>query len=128
MTDQEIRIAIFEAQGWKPNGHGYWHKDGNIRGLIFEDMEGRCSDVYPMPNYPYDLNAMYEAEKILDTIHSRFADDFGDHLTQIVLGFGPNSKGVICMNAWSLRRILHATAKEHAEALLKTLGLWKESV
>lgn len=61
MTNDDLRIAVAEADGWKPNGAGYWHKDRQVCALEFQDCEGRGRDIYPLPNYPFDLNAIAQA-------------------------------------------------------------------
>ena len=67
MTEQEMRIAIAEACGWRnvqPNP---------VRGIIplaGTIKPGGVSDAnnppFGIPDYLNDLNAMHEAEKVLD--------------------------------------------------------------
>lgn len=100
MSDQEINITIAEACGWR-------------RGIPMLDMAGNPfpgSDV--PPNFCNDLNAMHEAENwLLKIIHEQ-GDDFLflDHLI------------LVCKN----NNPVHATARQRAEAFLRTLGKWKE--
>lgn len=63
---------------------------------------------HQLPDYLSDLNAMHEAEKILNTNQ---AADYCELLRPIICG------------CW---RLVHATAAQRAEAFLKTLGLWEE--
>jgi len=121
MTLTEMQIAIAEADGWVPNGTGYWRRGEDVRALVEEPEDGESPwpAIRALPHYPSDLNLMHEVEKKLDSI--RFGDDFGDYLAQIVLGFGPDHKGVICLNRWALRRLLHATALQHAEAFCRVI-------
>lgn len=62
----------------------------------------------PNPDYCADLNAMHEAEKVLAPI------DLG------------------CMSYWlsiilpKNAELFHATARQRAEAFLRTLGKWEE--
>ena len=73
----------------------------------------------PIPDYVNDLNLIYGVEKLLsfhqqtDYIHSLATTD--------LLNIEPNQ---LTMNeCWY---ICHATARQRAEALLKTLNLWVE--
>lgn len=94
MTDRQINIAIAEACGIVDVDH--W-------GPLYKTPSGWVRDC---PDYCNDLNAMHEAEKVLnpkqlldmeDTVDSRFA----------VVPF-------------------HSTARERAESFLRTIGKWEE--
>lgn len=88
MTDEQINAAITEATGlWD---HPY------------------SSDTKRMYDFCNDLNAMHEAEKVLDIVQQGY---FWDHIKDIV-GEGFTQ--------------LHATARQRAEAFLRTLGKWEE--
>ena len=98
MTDQQMRVAIATWRGWKII-NGMWHNpDGTPIGFT--------------PDYPRDLNAMHEAEL---TLPEEGADicrgHFRWHLRQ-VCGCEPD--------------MIHATARKRAEALCKTVGIWRE--
>lgn len=100
MTDKQINEAIAEACGWVPDCDG-----------------GICWDQYgaPLitpPNYCNDLNAMHEAEKIMTKAQW---EDFVEHLTTNFYSVS---------DAW--KDACHATARQRAEALLRTLGKWEE--
>lgn len=58
--------------------------------------------LWSIPNYSTDLNAMHEAEKLLTDHWDGF--HFRNHL---------------CNN-------IHATARQRAEAFLKTIGKWRD--
>ena len=60
-------------------------------------------------DYVNDLNAMHEAEKTLDTVMKRL--DYWDHL------YMPTDNEF---------QACHATARQRAEAFLRTLGKWEE--
>jgi hypothetical protein len=104
MTPEAQRIAIAEACGWK--------RVDSVRGQLLP-MEFRVDsigDVWTcletqMPDYLNDLNAMHEARKSLTLEQHR---DYHDHL----------------------QKFCHypefCNAGQHAEAFLKTLGLWQE--
>jgi hypothetical protein len=109
MTQEEKRIKLAEADGWKPNGAGYWHKNGEVCALQFESLDGRGNDVYPLPNYFHDLNAVHELEKVLD---EKQQDIMNNTLWDIMSG---------------RKYLWHATATQRAEALGLTLGLWEDA-
>jgi hypothetical protein len=96
MTDEQINQRIAEACGWKGN-------------LIDRDMQGNLWPSEP-PNYCADLNAMHEAEKVLTGL-TRHA--YCDALLDTV----PDSPD----HLWE---VLTATARQRAEAFLRTLGKW----
>jgi hypothetical protein len=71
---------------------------------------------YAFPNYCNDLNAMHEAEKWMIS-NLRLLDfwQFAEELKRIVpANFGDDS-------------YIHATARQRAEAFLKTIGKWKDT-
>jgi hypothetical protein len=105
MTDQQINAAIAEACGWKdvcqhPKNPNVW----------VGKHAGRLQEV---PDYCDDLNAMHEAEKVLAPKNwNNFSEKWHDYY-------------------WYLRRAdadraIHATARQRAEAFLRTLGKWEE--
>lgn len=109
MTDQQINQTIAEACGWRWEARmkgsiKVWNKPPNY---VFHDDE--------LPNYSQDLNAMHEAEMSLpvegfngqEWVRSRSAYRW--------------RLGLICLHP------CHATARERAEAFLRTIGKWKES-
>lgn len=118
MTDEEIRIAIAEACGLfrtkplrrttrkgtdDPNGVRLWYCSEHMGGAATYDE---------VPNYPECLNAMHEAEE------ERFGD-WGDHSDLWHL-YEVNLRNVCGMrNHW-----MSATARQRAEAFLRTLNLW----
>jgi hypothetical protein len=96
MTDDQINIAIAQILGWKPDKWGVWRKDGKFY-VETRDLPWVTS-----------LDAMYEAEKT-------FANDqwwlFIEWLTDIC-GAGV----ALCISA---------TARQRAEAFLRTMGKWE---
>lgn len=102
MTPKKQRIAIAQACGWEVIADTLCevHPDKN--------GEPEVTPVAPLPEYLLDLNAMHEAEKVL-TAKQRY--EFQVLICRMVgIGFE-----AIC-----------STAAQRAEALLKTLGLWKD--
>lgn len=113
MTPEAQQIAIAEACGWKsvvPHGqrHTWWFPPG-------VDAEQKAR--YGLPDFLNDLNAMHEAEEVLD---GRQWEEYVQRLIDLVRA----SQG----HKWKIRNVVcvHATAAQRAEAFLKTLGLWEE--
>jgi hypothetical protein len=105
MSPEAQRIAIAEACGWRVK-----HTEN---GPAWTDtLAGRvelCG--ISVPDYPNDLNAMHEAEKVLGDCEIKWRQ-FQDWLY------------VVCEPH---RHALHATAAQRAEAFLRTIGKWEES-
>jgi len=107
MTNEQINIAIAEACGWNPPPEAM----GNMThggGKFFSSEEWREAHI---PNYGNDLNAIHEAEKILN---KKQQNDYCFTLMDI-------------QNSWGGFERLHATAKQRAEAFLRTLEKWEET-
>lgn len=106
MTHDEMRIAVAEAHGYKQ----YHEKGGTDRGITdWEgyDPTGKFVIFEDLPDYPNDLNAMHEAEKVLTN------DQREDYM---------NWLGT-CDTEWNS---IHATAAQRREAFLRTIGKWKQ--
>lgn len=105
MTDKEINIKIAKACGWT---------FVDFRGIILcrepEWEAGKARTLEAIPDYCKDLNAMHEAEKMLTEIQCAF---HRQNLQEIITDI-PAS-----MYVW------HATARQRAEAFLRTINLWK---
>lgn len=121
MTPEQQRIKIAEACGWS-NVKIYPRSESNKRHS--EDTEsigigcrhpswggGSCS----VPNYPYDLNAMHEAEK------TKFNENYWLEWENVVARMSL-PRGALPLTIW----IARMTAAQRAEAFLKTLSLWTE--
>ena len=98
MTNEQINQRIAEACGWVPDCDG---------GICW-DQDG--SPLITLPNYCNDLNAMHEAEKTLSQTNMFVIAHW---IEQIV-----NRNGGY---------YFHATARQRAEAFLRTLGKWEEA-
>jgi len=101
MNSEQQRIAIAEACGWRI-------KLSDLQsGLdVYRDNEPYCK---PLPDYLNDLNAMHEAEKVLDDVQ---IDLFKNYLHVVV--------------TTKERITAHATAAQRAEAFLKVVNKWKD--
>lgn len=133
MTPEAQRIAIAEACGYvwyafqDPDGKEFAHlirtdknwpqRQGGVRCERPPEFESEAPNV---PDYLYDLNAMADAEETISTL------DIGKYVAELakVLNEGvAQSLPVLWASAYYL---IHATAKQRAEAFLKTKGLWKD--
>lgn len=109
MTNDQINRAIAEACGWT-NIHdsGPWHNH-KLWGYPPE-LPGQGGNAYKyIPDYCNDLNAMHEAEMI----------------------FTPESKhwmyyALLDDMCGSSFKAIRATARQRAEAFLRTVGKWEE--
>jgi hypothetical protein len=111
MTPEQQRTAIAEACGFYDIVNGYsWveFKSGQL--------------LKKLPDYLNDLNAMHEAEKVLNA-NQRI--NFACYLTEPVRDriynvIQRNLNYDVCFPA------LHATAAQRAEAFLRTIGKWED--
>ena len=97
MTEEKIRIAIAESVGRVRRPDGYWYAEGKLYG-----SQG-------IPDYCHDLNAMHDAEMTL-------AED------PIFHNYEAQLDRVVPMS----QRWIFATARQRAEAYLKTIGRWQD--
>jgi hypothetical protein len=98
MTDEQINAAIAKACGW----------------TCPSCDDPACSSAL-RPNYCTDLNAMHEAEKVL-----KGYEQIATYVWHL-----ENRSG-----DWSTDEHLmatHATARQRAEAFLRTIGKWEEA-
>ena len=103
MTDKQINQRIAEACGWrKEDGVYMWTANG---------IDCTCYELWDWAN---DLNAMHEAEKVLSP------RDEGMYFLTL--------KQIVGDLIWyrDTYRNYRATARERAEAFLRTLGKWEE--
>ena len=106
MSPKKQRYAIAEACGWKRSGvwDNFW--------ISPSGAEFREEDRKSIPDYLNDLNAMHEAERILD---GYMMLKYASELLAVIGG------GSGCFSH------IHATAAQRSEAFLRTLGKWEES-
>lgn len=106
MTPEEQRIAIAEAHlGYKPKGDHWQHcRDGSYRSPD------------KLPDYLNDLNAMHEAEKVLQESPEMW-EHYTEELMDIVVRDNPED---------CFLRHISATSSQRAEAFLRTIGKWKQ--
>lgn len=112
MTDEQINQQIAEACGWTEILPPTSPPEFRRRPTGF--LGNLCRK--QIPNYCSDLNAMHEAENVLiagfeDEPES--SEPWSDYQTNLIIA---------CPAYLSY----HATARQRAEAFLKTLGKWEE--
>lgn len=99
MTDEEINVAIAEACGWRKED-----------GVYVWTANGIDWTYYELWDWANDLNAMHEAEKMLNT------DELFERYYLALYDTTRSTLWPVC-----------ATAHQRAEAFLRTLGRWKEA-
>ncbi len=144
IQDQKIEIAKFcgldlTAYRFKHQGVGcekpQWSPAYATReeAQIESDKENKrwSSQCWPVesfinpgdaPDYPADLNAMYEAKKVL-SVEQR--NTYWNHLYELVNGATPVA-WLMQHGQLALVPILFATASQQSEAFLKTINKWKD--
>jgi hypothetical protein len=125
MSDDEINEAIAAHCGWDFDPE--WAHEWDSRGRWVEEPETKQRKFrHAVPRYTHDLNAMHEAERSLDAISKWVGDEnascaeeaYMDWLARVVT----SSDGKFA-DDWQL---CHATARQRAEAFLRTINKWKE--
>ena len=114
MTNEQINIAIAEACEW--TDCVFVESLKLTKGLpppnnppIYGAYENGMAQ---LPDYCNDLNAMHEAEKII-------LNDLKTWRQYVDL--------IRVQSAKSVNPIFHLTARQRAEAFLRTLGKWEEA-
>ena len=127
MTEQEQRIALAEFEGW----HSLGQDAGMIEHFVTDNIYKVIGIIsyeefikhrkLELPDYLHDLNAVHEVEKKLINIKA----DYADHLIEVCCGkgrsFGPDGEV-----EGNIDLVITATAKQRCEAILKTIGKWKD--
>lgn len=137
MTPNEQRIAITELCGWKrfltqsgrvflakPTAEtvAYWRDTKYIAATATaEDLAGDILLPGDCPDYLNSLDAMHEAEDLLDAASIDVKSKYWDYLAIVTM---PHDLG----DDTFLRdyAMLRATAAQRSEAFLRTMGKWKE--
>lgn len=120
MTDQEQQIALCEWAGWKRKEPPEFLKDEQVRHLwTVWTRDGIDLSVENLPD-TNSLDVLHEMELKLNTYELK--DSFVRYLLVLLdihIPFEGNPLFV-----W--HKVINATAAQRREALLRTLGLWKE--
>jgi len=102
MTNKQINAAIAEVCGWTGI---FEHPEFGLMGVAPETHGCRTA----VEEYAHCLNAMHEAEKLLNS------DDIFEAYYLALYETTQSTRWPVC-----------ATARERAEAFLRTLGKWEE--
>lgn len=113
MNNKQINIRIAEACGWTFINQ----VDKRLHGLPPDGKKDRYTS--PLPDYCNDLNAMHEAEKWISEKCKE--GDYWFFLREL-LDF-PEAESD--WDKFYIFGAIHATARQRAEAFLKTLGKWE---
>jgi hypothetical protein len=123
MKEEKQQIAIAEICGWinciSPHADEYHFLTDLELGLAMGAPVGRNCQLYSdglhyaIPNYPNDLNAMHEAEKVLQQHMAKWWN-YTSQLAAANSTLGAGGEA-------------HATAKQRAEAFLRVFGKWEET-
>ena len=111
MTQEKQRIAIGIACGWQ-----------NVTPVVVQNVThqgddrtvGISSDSGWVPDYPNDLNACHEMEKVL---MEKGVNAWWSYVA-FINRHNPRPFGT--------ETAVHATAAQRCEAFLRTLGLWED--
>jgi len=111
MDKEKQRIAIAQACGLTPpfiiKNEGKWRAK---------------KEIWTVPDYLNDLNAMHEAEK---TLNHEDRVLYVGHMYEI---FEREGSGIeFCDNPQVAATVIHATAAQRAESFLRTIGKWNET-
>jgi hypothetical protein len=120
MTDNEINLEIAEACGWKFYDRVTDKKSGTSWDVYAKDGRRASYMTQSLPNYCTDLNAMHEVEKIMDT---RQQDVYAGFLGKLTGGVQRDFGAMVIK---STTKVVSATARQRAEAFLRTIEKWKE--
>jgi hypothetical protein len=132
MTSEEINRAVAESVGfnwWAVEKGGWYYRQGGAGYTNRIEEAGRYTEAdarkelvrgepmgvhaIPPPDYCNDLNAMHEVEKTLtDEQHRLFRSYLGEAVGDV---------------AYFCRKIISATARQRAEAYLRTIGKWRDA-
>lgn len=124
MTDEQINVTIATYLGWQAVAF-----NEGIGVIGIPPARNECDPIHlKSVMWTADLNAMHEAEKVLDGVHSWNGEEhhcnaeeaYMGHLTDIIV----RNSGQKISDDWQL---VCATARQRAEAFLRTLGKWNQS-
>ena len=114
MTDQEMNVEVATACGWMHSEEGWWSHP------TLPDNGG--AEPNP-PDYGADLNAMHEAEKVLDDMqYSAYENLFWSLMAQEKMIPTPTAAGGSIFFPASRIRMSSPTASQRREAFLRTVG------
>jgi hypothetical protein len=119
MTDQEINVQIAEIRGWTEVKLAIRGAGGGTRIPTPYGKPPGKKYMADCPDYCNDLNAIAEAEKATFG-SSDIWKEFAINLLDTIKCESMSELDVLCC-------VIQATARQHAETFLRTLGKWKEA-
>ncbi len=114
MTDREIRIEIAETCGWR-------NVTAHERSL-WTNGQGSPVNETDLPDYLNDLNAMNEAEKIIDQMPT---DSQSLYLDYLALSTGWSGDTMAKARFSAHYNAVRCPARQRVAAFLKTIGKWR---
>ena len=127
MTPEAQQIAMAEAHGWDydPEEAHEWGSRGQwVRQPEKKHERRRLFSKSCIPDYLNDLNAMHEAEKVLNEkqlyCYGNKLDDLTRREEVMEMSYVNGPK------AGMYPELFRATAAQRAEAFLRTIGKWEE--
>lgn len=124
MKPGEINIAIAEFYGYKKEDIKWVGSDWKAgERFVFRDDAGDILSTY-LPNFHGDLTSIHKAILKLNPDQQY---TFGEHCRVLAKCEGPRG-GHFTPNGFGVFAIVTLTAPQLCEALLKTIGKWKETV
>jgi len=108
MKDQDQNIAVAKFHGYTDIWEGV---PGKFNGKLHNEWS-------TIPDYGKDLNATHQAEEMLNP------DQWMDYIEQ--LEAVTHTDGWPIMTDAEQRKMIHATASQRRESLLRCLNLWTE--
>ena len=115
MTDEQQRIAIAVAMGWNcdPVEAKGWGSRGQW--VVRPDGDPSLHSKNSIPDYLNDLNAMHSVEVALDDlVFCRYTYQLKRVIMRTSIDEGASD-----------RAVMSATARQRAEACLRTIGKWE---
>jgi hypothetical protein len=129
MTDHEIRIAMAELDGFTDiKIDDCEHVDIDARSVSeWQELRGTVDgDRKGVPDYLNDLNAVHRVEMVLTNNQRR---TYAEILVQVhPLQYDPTNRPITGDHDGYMKLFLIAnmTARQRCEAILRTVGKWKE--
>lgn len=118
MTEKEQQIAIATVSGWRfIRDDGSYYAEG-IHGIPPHKSANECNET-SLPDYLNDLNAIHEVEKYL---RNEQKGTMINNLCIVVTRDHDPELGPMT----AITEAFFASASQRVEALLRTLGLWKD--
>ena len=127
MNNDSIKIAIAESTGWEwmrvdESPWFSWFLNGERKTIALEEYQKNVS-LGKLPDFCGDLNVMAQTcQTVSETGHYKFLGHLYSIMRGEVTDHGDNK-----FSAFNVAIMVHATARQRAEAYLKTIGKWNHT-